>query len=444
MRRSTFGLLLSVVFVASVTFAQTKSKWAVSWTASSHGPYPSGNASAQPNLKPAFPVPETGARDQSFRLIIKPELWGHTARLRFSNAFGTQPVMFDGVFVGLQLASSAVVSGTNRPVTFSGKRTITIQPGAIAWSDGFMLPFANARLSQQLIGRKLAVSFHVAGESGPMSWHAKALQTSYLSFPGAGAHGHEEGEAAFPLSTTSWFFLDALEVQTTAEAFAVVAFGDSITDGTNSTLNGDDRWPDVLARRLRAAYGNRVAVVNAGIGGNQVVGPAEYSAQKPSSGGPSALSRLDRDLLYFSGVAAVIWLEGINDLTRGATVETIQAGMKEGVARIRAQLKGVRVIGATLTPALGAANVTGSPEQDQKRRQLNEFIRTSGLFDGIADFDRATTDPATGALKAEFIHNTTIGGEGDRLHPNRLGYLAMGMAIDLSLFKPAPVLTRKR
>ena len=111
-----------------------------------------------------------------------------------------------------------------------------------------------------------------------MTWHAKALQTSYVSPPGAGAHGEDEAEAAFPFSTASWFFLDALDVMAPAGTPVVVAFGDSITDGTASTMNGDDRWPDVLARRLFARYGNRVAVVNAGIGGNQVAGPAEYSA----------------------------------------------------------------------------------------------------------------------------------------------------------------------
>jgi lysophospholipase L1-like esterase len=170
-----------------------------------------------------------------------------------------------------------------------------------------------------------------------------------------------------------------------------------------------------------------------------VVGPKEYSAQRPYAGGPSAGARLERDVLSLSGVAVVIWLEGINDLGRSADtpVETIQKTMNDTVARIRAGIKGVRIIGATLTPAIGAASDNhGSPEQDRKRKQLNDFIRSSGVFDGVADFDRAITDPATGAMKPEFVHNTTIGGEGDKLHPNRLGYIAMGEAIDLNLLKP--------
>ena len=134
-----------------------------------------------------------------------------------------------------------------------------------------------------------------------------------------------------------------------------MAFGDSITDGTASTLNGDDRWPNALSRRLHAAYGNRVSVVNAGIGGNQVVGPAEYSAAQPFSGGPSARQRLERDVIGLSGVSAVIWLEGINDLGANATVEAIQGGMKEVVGRIRSAIPGVRIIGATVVSAVGNA-----------------------------------------------------------------------------------------
>ncbi|HXM81271.1 MAG TPA: GDSL-type esterase/lipase family protein [Burkholderiales bacterium] len=416
-------------------------KWVVSWVGSVQGPYPSGNPSAQPDMKLAFPSTETGARDQSFRMIVKPEIWGREARLRFSNALGTKPVTFDGIYVGLQFGSSAVVSGTSRPVTFDGKRNVTIQPGASAWSDPVALTFVRSPESTDLWGRKLAVSFHVAGESGPMTWHAKALQTSYLTLPGTGSRGHDESESAFPVSTTAWYFLDALDMKVPASAYAIVAFGDSITDGTNSSLNGDDRWPDVLARRLRVVLGNRVSVVNAGIGGNQVVGPKEYSSQKPFPGGPSSGARLERDVLSLSGVSTVIWLEGINDFSRNgnATVEAVQASIKEGVTRIRARMPGVRVIGATLTPALGATNAAhGFPEQDEKRKALNEFIRTSGVFDGVVDFDKATVDPSTGTLKAEFVHNTTTGGDGDKLHPNRLGYVAMGMAIDLNLMKPLP------
>jgi lysophospholipase L1-like esterase len=298
------------------------------------------------------------------------------------------------------------------------------------------LSFVRNPVPVELGGRKLAVSFHVAGESGPMTWHAKALTTSYLTSPGAGAKGQSEDESAFPFTTTSWFFLDALDMQAPAGTRLIVALGDSITDGTASTLNGDDRWPNALSRRLHAVYGNSVSVVNAGIGGNQVVGPAEYSPQKPFSGGPSALERLDRDVLSLSGVTAVIWLEGINDFSNNANapVEGVEAGMRTVAARIRSRLPGVRIIGATVTSALGSTNAAhGSEAEDRKRQTLNEFIRTSGLFDGVADFDKATADPKTGALRPEFVPDSTTGGPGDRLHPNRAGYLAMAMAVDLKL-----------
>jgi lysophospholipase L1-like esterase len=276
-----------------------------------------------------------------------------------------------------------------------------------------------------------------------MTWHAKALTTSYLTAPGAGAKGAAEDEQEFPFSTASWYFLDALDMMAPANACAIVALGDSITDGTASTMNGDDRWPDVLARRLHAIHGNNIAVVNAGIGGNQVVGPATYSPRQPFPGGPSAKDRLDRDVLSLSGVAAVIWLEGINDFSKNgnASVAAVEAGMKDVVNRIRAQFSGVRMIGATVTSALGSTNANhGSPEEDAKRKALNQFIRAGGLFDGVADFDAATLDPQTGGIRTEFVPDSTTGGPGDKIHPNRVGYLAMGMAIDLDLLGPLPVM----
>jgi lysophospholipase L1-like esterase len=424
-------VLLSMLCAAAAVSAAGQANWVTSWAASVQGPYPVGNPSAQPNLSLVFPSAETGARDQSFRLIVKPEFWGAKARFRFSNALGTQPVTFDGAFVGLQWSGSAVMPGTNRAVTFGEKNAITVAPGESVWSDAVALPFV--KKGSELRGRKLAVSFHVAGSSGPMTWHAKALQSSYVTLPGAGAKGGDLSEDAFPFATASWYFLDALDMSAPKGTGAIVAFGDSITDGTASTMNGDDRWPDILARRLDGRW----VVVNAGIGGNQVVGPKEYSPQKPFAGGPSALQRLQRDVLTLSGVKAVIWMEGTNDFSKNGNAEAdeVIAGMRDGVARIRAKIPGVKLIGATLTSALGSTSAAhGFELQDEKRKKLNDFIRTGGVFDGVADFDRATTDPQTGGMKAEFVPDNTVGGPGDKLHPNRMGYQAMGKAIDLGLF----------
>ncbi|MDB5807636.1 MAG: lysophospholipase L1-like esterase [Betaproteobacteria bacterium] len=433
MRALLAAAILSLsVFAASAHAAP----WTTAWAASVHGPYPIGNPSAQPDMKLVFPAPESGARDQSFRLIVRPDIWGGAARVRLSNAFGTKPVTFDGAYVGLQLSGSALIPGSNRPLKFGGKDSVTVAPGASAWSDAVALPYAKD--PRAMAGRKLAVSFHVAGESGPMTWHAKSLTSSYVSLPGTGAHGAEEGEAGFPASTASWFFLDAVDMRAPGTR-AIVAFGDSITDGTASTMNGDDRWPDVLSRRIHALHGERYSVVNAGIGGNQVAGPPEYTPQKPIPGGPSAVSRLERDVLSLSNVGAVIWLEGINDFSKNGntSVEQVIAGMKDVVGRIRAKIPGVRVVGATVTSALGSSNAAhGHPEEDLKRKQLNDFIRTGGLFDAITDFDAVTLDTASGSMKPAFVPESTTGGAGDKLHPNRMGYQAMGAAIDIPSLLP--------
>ena len=208
-----FLLLFSVLLPLAAKAQQGPEKWVTAWAASAQGPYPVGNVILQPDLHRVFPSPETGARDQSFRLIVGPDIWGREARIRLSNAFGTKPITFDGVFIGLQLGSSALVAGTNTPVTFGGSPSVTVEPGASAWSDTVTLPFAATANLRDLQGRKLAISFHIAGESGPMTWHAKGLTTSYITAPGAGSHGAEEDEAAFPYGTTSWYFLDAVDMK---------------------------------------------------------------------------------------------------------------------------------------------------------------------------------------------------------------------------------------
>ena len=434
--RTIVSLVVAIASTAFLAGAQVDrmprgQKWVATWAASVHGPYPSGNPSAQPDLKYAFPDPAQGAVDQSFRLIVKPDLWGDRVRIRLANTFGTQPIAFAQIYVGVSATSGNIVGGTNRPVFFGGQRTVNIPPGGSAYSDAVDLKLPAGALTE---GRKLAVSFHVIGATGPMTWHAKALQTSYLGRPRSGAHTSREDDAAFPFTTTSWYFLDAVDVMAPANTVVVCAFGDSITDGTLSTLNGDDRWPDVLSRRLHAAYGNRVTVVNAGIGGNRILTPESYPPAQPFPGGPSALQRLDRDVFGLSGVSAVVLLEGVNDISSGASAGAVIAGMKELVSRVKA--KGLKIVGATITPSLTANGNSGTPDANLRRQAVNTFIRTGGIFDAVADFDAATVDPSTGALREEFVPNSTVGGAGDRLHPNRAGYQAMGSAVDLKLFAP--------
>jgi lysophospholipase L1-like esterase len=407
--------------------------WVVAWTGAAQGPYPSGNATAQPDLSFAFPSAERGAVNQSFRLIVRPDVWGRQARFRLSNVYGSAPVTFVDMHLGLQTSGAAVLGDSNRAVSVGGRASVTVPPGKSVWTDPVVLTFVKDPSDPLLIGRKLAISFQVKGESGPMTWHAKGLQTSYIGLSGA-SHAGEEDEAGFPFSTTSWFFADAVSMLTAPGTKAVVAFGDSITDGTASTINGDDRWPDVFARRMHAMCGNRFSVVNQGIGGNQVVGPAEYTVAHPVSGGPSALSRLDSDIVGLPGVSAVVWLEGINDLAAGTTAEAVMQGYRDGVAYLRHNMPGVKIYIATLTPALGSTPTHGTPEVDARRKALNTWFSTEKLFDGVVDFDAVTRDPATGMLRAVFKPGSSAGGPGDGLHPNRAGYAAMGGAVPLAWF----------
>ena len=434
------GVVMMIMAWIAASAPARADRWVASWTGSAHGPYPVGNPTAQPELKFAFPVPEQGARDQTFRLVVRPDVWGRQARIRLSNAFGTKPVTFDDAFVGLQESGSAIVAGTNRAVMFKGKTSVVVQPGESVVSDAVTLPFVQSAVDLLLKGRKLSVSFHVAGESGPMTWHAKALTTSYLTAPGAGSKGRDSSEAAFAYSTASWYFLDEVDMRVADGTKVIVAFGDSITDGTGTTINGDDRWPDVLSRRIHAKFGNAFAIVNQGIGGNQVAGPAEYTPAKPMAGGPAAVSRLERDIISLPGVASVIWMEGINDFgAANASVETVADGYAKGVALLRQKIPGVKIYAATLTSALNSSIAThGRPEVDAKRKALNQFLRTAKIFDGVLDFDAVTFDDKTGEIKPEMQPNSSTGGPGDKLHPNRAGYAAMGNAIDLGMITGRP------
>jgi lysophospholipase L1-like esterase len=418
--------------LASPALAQ---HWATVWSGAAQGPYPTGLASVQPDLSAAFAKPDSGSHEQTFRLIVKPDLWGRQMRFRFSNAFGARPVTFDTAFAGLQMSGAAVVPDTGRPITFGGKPAVTVAPGAEAWSDPVSLPFVHDPVAPLLVGRKLAVTFHIPGDSGPMTWHAQAMTTSYVTAPDAGAIGELEDDSAYPYSTTSWFFLDAVDALAGPETRVVVCLGDGITDGTASTLNDDDRWTDVLSRRLHAVDGVHVAVVNQGMAGNHVLGTA---GDHPAPGGPSATARLDRDVLSLSGVTHVIWLEGTNDLVAGnATPEAVRDGMQAALERIRARIKGVKIIGATLTSTRGSAIPGyGTVAVDERRHVLNDMIRKAGLFDAVIDFDAATVDPQTGELRPDFVPPSTAGGSGDKVQLNRPGYLAMGNAVELRLLAP--------
>ncbi len=445
--RAAIAAFVCVLLTPAVAVAQepvtaatgSSHAWVDGWTGSAQGVYPVGYPVGQPGpIGPAGPgntallltaaFPDNQAHNQTLRMIVQPSIEGTSWRVRLTNEFGTRPVTFGRAYVGLQRIGGNVVPGTNRVLTFSGRRSVTVPAGRTTLSDPVSVKVTDAQ------AQNLAVSVYVAGDSGPMTWHAAAFTTSYLSDPDAGDRTADVADTAFPHSTTSWFFVSEVQVQR-RDAATVVAFGDSITDGFFSTLNGRDRWPDVLQRRLdeRRPAHRAVSVVTAAIGGNMVTRIGRLPGGCTPCDGPPALDRLDRDVLTRTGVRVVILLEGINDLGGGgATAEQVIAGYQEIIRRVHA--RGIKIIGATLTPSAGTAfGLYGTPETDAKRRTINNFIRTSGMFDGVADFSAVTEDPANpGHLLPAYDTNSSVGGPGDHLHPNRAGFLAMGEAVDVS------------
>jgi len=269
-----------------------------------------------------------------------------------------------------------------------------------------------------------------------MTYHSGANQTSFLTGQLTGDHTWDEDAFAFEFTTTSWFFVETVDVRAHSDTVVVCAFGDSITDGTHTTLNVNDRWMNALSRVLHNAYGNRVSIVNEGIGGNRVVNPVVPNA----ASGPAAVDRLDRDVLGLSGLTDVIWLEGINDLGAGHTTDSIIAGYQDVVKRLHAA--GVKVYAGTVTSALGVfgkpfPTVDNGPVVEAGRQVLNTYIRTSRLFDGVEEFDLATLDPATGNMKAVYLPNSQFTLlPWDYLHPNHAGYNAMGEVVDIGPFAP--------
>jgi lysophospholipase L1-like esterase len=420
-------------------------------------------ANIQPDL--AFPFPNantTGANNQTIRSIVKPDLWGHTMRIRFSNVFGNQPLTLDSTTIALQEYAANVVDGTLTPVTFGQSRSVTIPARQEMWSDAVRLPWVRNADDPLIQGRNLAISYSIDGDSAHVTYHSGANTTSYITGPGTGDHTGDEDGFAYEYTTSSWFFLASLDVMAATDTVVVCAFGDSITDGTHTTFNGNDRWSNVLSRRLHNAYGNKVSVVNEAIGGNRVINPVVANA----ASGPAAVDRLDRDVLGLSGLTHVIWLEGINDLGAGYgftavenpvihTPQAIIAGYEDIVARLHRH--GVKVYGATVVSALGRNNPAegwdlvhfptflasgdNGPAVEAGRLILNQFIRTPGNFDGVVDFDAATRDPdpaALGNMKAKYLPNSQFTQlPWDYLHPNHAGYNAMALAVDIAPFAPA-------
>ena len=341
---------------------------------------------------------------------------GSELRVRFTNEFGLDPLTIGDAHVALSAGGGAIKEGTNHALTFGGAKTVTIAPGAAMYSDAVEMEVAPLA--------DVAVSFYLPSQlMRAETYHGFADQDNYV------ADGDVTGAAALTNATTltSWYFLDGIDVPAVGGARAIVTLGDSITDGAHSTVNENRRWPDVLAERLKQDAGlNKVAVLNEGIGGNRVLNEAT---------GPSALSRLDRDVLAQDGAQYVIVLESINDIGRlapgrlqGPEDEVTAVQLELGLRQIAdaAHEHGLKIYGATLTPYGGAGYY--SDKGEALREEVNDWIRTSGTFDAVIDFDQITRDPANPKqFNPEYD-------SGDHLHPNDAGYKAMGDGIDLKLF----------
>lgn len=353
---------------------------------------------------------QAGIADQTLRLIVHTTLAGEDVRIRLSNTFGTAPVHVASASIGLR-SSGATLNASPVPLTFGGRPDVLIGDGADVLSDPADL--AVPALSD------LAVSIYIPTDSGPPTEHAdfgNAHQTSYLA---SGDHTGDTDGAAFTGRTRSWLFLSGVSVQR-KHAADVVTLGDSITDGTASSTDTNHRYPDFLARRLIALPGpDRLGVLNEGIGGNELLRTSACCGASPS-----ALARLDRDVLAQDGVRDVILLEGINDIGGDqADAPSLIAGMQQLVTQLHSH--GIRVLGGTITPSFGRPGSYGTQQTEDIRQQVNAWIRTSGVFDAVVDFDRAVRDPADPRrLLAAYD-------SGDHLHPNDAGYQAMADAVPL-------------
>ncbi|MFF1256057.1 MULTISPECIES: SGNH/GDSL hydrolase family protein [unclassified Streptomyces] len=344
----------------------------------------------------------------SYRLVVRTSVGGDGLRIRLSHAFGDQPATFDSAYAGLQREGAELVRGSNRRLAFGGARSVTVPAGDTAYSDP--LP---GRLPAET---KLVVSVHTARAAGTATGHSMAMQTSYAA---DGDHAAEEGTDNWTERIGSWFYLDSVTVRTGAETGAVVALGDSVTDGWQSTADLDRRWPDYLSRRLQSADDPAVkGVANEGISGNKVLA---------DGAGQSALHRLDRDVLSHPGVRTVFLFEGVNDIKAhtGVTAQDMIDGCRT-IAE-RAHAAGKCVVGATIAPFKGWSE--WDPATEAVRLQVNEFIRDSGEFDSVTDFDRTLRSPYDHERILPFFDG------GDHLHPNDKGMQAMADSVDVDALR---------
>ena len=420
------AIAIAVTLAALAVNAAAQEHWIATWAASPQAaritlrfPSPPAAQTAPgtpaPPPRPLFP-PTPPFEDQTIRMIVRASVGGDRVRVQLSNAFGATDLRIGAAHIALRDKDSSIVPGSDRPLMFSGQSSALIPAGAEILSDAVDLHVTPLAY--------LTVSVYVPGHVEEPTYHLSGLHTTYVSGP-----GDLTGAASIQATRTSqsWYFLSGIDVLAPAKTDVIVAFGDSITDGATSTPDTDSSWPSVLAQRLLAdkKTEDKWAVINEGISGNRLLNGGM---------GVAALARYDRDVLDQPGVKWVIVLLGINDIGLGSlpgtapednvTAEDLIAAHKQLIDR--AHLRGIRVIGATLTPYVGATYA--SDEGEIKREALNNWIRTSGAYDAVIDFDKVVQDPHNPKQILPSFNIT------DHLHPNDAGYKAMGDSIDLAIF----------
>ncbi len=375
--------------------------------------------------------PSPAFENQTIRMVVRPSAGGERIRIRLSNEFGTTPLVIGAAHIALASDGSAILPQSDHALTFGGRRSVTIPPGAPVLSDP--VDWKLTRFTE------VTVSIYLTNKAQANTVHFWGQHETYISGPGDFT---ADTDIANSSHTSSWYWLAALDVWVADQTGTTVAFGDSITDGAGAKQGDYADWPDLLAVRLATQQRSAsLAVVNEGIGGNRIL---------HDGAGVSALARFDRDVLANAGVVNLIVLEGINDIgwpnmkppksedgtipkqgpfaAEAVTAQDLIFGLQQMVER--GHEHGIRVFGATLTPFEGANYYT--PEGESTRQAVNEWIRTSGAFDGVIDFDRAVRDSNDPAKFRQEYQS------GDHLHPSAKGYKAMADAINLSVLKEPP------
>ncbi len=432
-QQKIFLLVLLLVGLNFAIVAQSNGEhWVATWGTAQQIIYNGPTAPRPPQNPPppvnlAIPSMWSSVNNQTVRMIVRGSVGGRSVRIRLVNAFGSKPLEIGAAHIALRKNDSAIIPASDRVLKFSGRSSCLIPPGAVMLSDPVDLTVAPLA--------EIAVSMFVPKES-TTSTHLFGEHTAYLS-----KEGDFSGSAEIAAATTSlaYYWLAGIDVLAPANAATIVAFGDSITDGHGSMPNTDHTWPAYFTKRLQADKRTvNFGVVNVGISGNQVLRDGGGVL-----GGMSALARLERDVLTQPGVKFVLLMEGINDISgrtrqpeadAKAVAEDLLTGYKQIIEHAHA--RGLKIIGCTLTPFDGSRAFTEKGEA--ARTAVNQWIRTSGAFDGVVDFDAATRDPKNPKKFMEAFH------AGDWLHPGDAGYEAMANAIDLTIFAPKAAAAKKR